>query len=321
MKVLILGASGYVGSRLAVALKTRGDHVTVQMRSTPAVGQAWLTQFDRVIVADPAEENAQLTISRSEFDAVVFAIAIDYQVAESSLNRAFDTNVGLVCRYLELLSGRTKSFIYFSTQQVYGTLLATLREEQICRPTNVNALTHHLAEQVAEYFRRNSKAMICSLRLSNMYGAPAYSDAKFLRFAVTDLCHQAMHSRRIQLKSDGSPQRDFIDAGDVCSAVQTLLDHPEAAGKYATYNLGSGQTYSIREIAVLVQEQMKHLEGGDVGIVGPDGAALTPLAKVPARQFQCDISKLRALGFQPRGDLRTGIAETFRYLGQQSLTV
>ena len=98
----------------------------------------------------------------------------------------------------------------------------------------------------------------------------------------------------------GAPTREFMHVDDLASAVQFLLqnyDEPE------TINLGTGVETSIQELAHLVAEAVG-FEGKITNDTNkPDGT--------PKRML--DTTRLRAMGWAPRWNLRDGIGDAYQW--------
>jgi GDP-L-fucose synthase len=90
---------------------------------------------------------------------------------------------------------------------------------------------------------------------------------------------------------------------DLASAVVFLLEHyddPE------TINVGSGQEISISDLAHLIAEIVGFDGSIDHDLSQPDG---TP-------RKMLDSSRLHALGWKPRWELREGIADAYEWFSQ-----
>jgi GDP-L-fucose synthase len=101
----------------------------------------------------------------------------------------------------------------------------------------------------------------------------------------------------------GSPLREFMHVDDLASAVVFLLenyDDPE------TINVGSGQEISISDLALLVAEIVGFAGEIERDLAQPDG---------PPQKF-LDGSRLHALGWKPRWELREGIADAYEWFVQ-----
>jgi GDP-L-fucose synthase len=106
------------------------------------------------------------------------------------------------------------------------------------------------------------------------------------------------------LWGSGTPRREFLHVDDLASACLHLLAHVHAGQVPGDLvNVGCGTDVTIRELAELVQRTVGH-RGPVVWDAGkPDG---TP------RKLM-DVTRLAALGWQPRISLADGIAGAYRW--------
>lgn len=109
---------------------------------------------------------------------------------------------------------------------------------------------------------------------------------------------------------DGRQKRDFVHVKDVVTACRLALEVDRAAG--GVFNVGSGQQYTIREVA----ERMARVLGKQIP---PE---ITGEARVgDIRHCTADISLARrVLGYQPEVDFDQGLTELARWLQSQSAT-
>lgn len=98
----------------------------------------------------------------------------------------------------------------------------------------------------------------------------------------------------------GTPLREFLHVEDLASAVEFLLINYDDA---ETINIGSGTEVTITELARLIAEA-----------VGFDGEIRQDASKpdgTPRRIL--DSSRLHAMGWSPKWELRDGIADAYRW--------
>jgi GDP-L-fucose synthase len=106
--------------------------------------------------------------------------------------------------------------------------------------------------------------------------------------------------RNVTIWGTGTPLREFMHVDDFADAVLHIA-HSESTVDLV--NIGSGQEVSIAELARLIAHTVGY-EGELVFDPGkPDG---TPRKRL-------DNSRLLALGWQPKVDLKTGIERTYRW--------
>lgn len=113
----------------------------------------------------------------------------------------------------------------------------------------------------------------------------------------------------VTLWGDGSPLREFLYSEDLADAVVFLMQHKNAAdlGESAFVNVGSGQENSIAHIAQMVQQVVY----ADV----PERTCTITWDKSKPNgtpRKLCDISRLTALGWKPKTNLKEGIALSYK---------
>jgi len=98
----------------------------------------------------------------------------------------------------------------------------------------------------------------------------------------------------------GHPRREFIYADDLAEACCFLMHHYSGEG---IINVGTGVDLSIRELAEIIREVVGYKGEIVYDTQKPDG---TPVKRL-------DVSKINALGWQAKTDLKEGIARTYAW--------
>jgi GDP-L-fucose synthase len=102
----------------------------------------------------------------------------------------------------------------------------------------------------------------------------------------------------VTLWGTGSPRREFLHVDDLAAAVLHLLEHYDDE---QTINVGTGQDVTIRELAQTIAD-----------VVGYRGEVVWDDSKPDGTPRKLlDVTRLRALGWQPQIGLRDGIASTY----------
>jgi CDP-glucose 4,6-dehydratase len=137
-------------------------------------------------------------------------------------------------------------------------------------------------------------------RFANIYGG---GDLNFSRLIPEAVC-AALDGRAPVLRSDGSPERDFLYVEDAASAYLAIadgLDRDEVRGE--AFNAGGGQAHAVGEVV----EEIVRLAGTGVepdiqGTGNPEGEI--------DRQY-VDATKLKqTCGWTPSVDLEAGLRRT-----------
>jgi CDP-glucose 4,6-dehydratase len=142
-------------------------------------------------------------------------------------------------------------------------------------------------------------------RLANVYGG---GDLNFSRL-IPELVTAGLTGRRSQIRSDGSPQRDFLHVSDAVAAYLAIESlPPEVAGGEA-FNAGTGEPRSVLEVIEAVHKAAG--VGGKVDFLSDS----SPEGEID-RQF-VDASKLTAVsGWQPQTSFGAGIEEAVAWYAE-----
>jgi nucleoside-diphosphate-sugar epimerase len=316
MKIIVLGAVGYLGAQLSSHLAKEGHHVIAVVRSLPIEHQAWYSMMGEVIVGDIRSEETLQQLVDCQADVLINTVSLNHHASGKDIEETLAVNVQPTWKLLDLLSKQGIRYIYFSTQQVYGRLgVERVNEERKARPVNSYGLTHLLSEQICDYYNELTDGNSVCLRLSNGYGTPVFVSNDCWWLVVNDFCKAASSEGFIRMLSDGTPLRDFIHVHDICRAVELISTLPSAQLKHSCYNLGSGETLTILELAHRVKDVFKKEFNIEIPVYMPDGSiSKAPLGHENMNRFEYDISRLSDLGFSLAAPLSQGIKELFQYL-------
>ncbi len=306
---LVTGGRGFAGAWLARALLERGVEV-VSLDRCPREGRAstlGLLGIESEVaevdgdLGDP--ETIQVVLRRHRVDTVfhLAAEAIVGTVRGSPL-RAFETNVRGTWNLLEACRAReVERVVVASSDKAYGAHSELpYREDFALRPTAPYEASKAAADLIARCYWPSFGLPIAVTRFANMYGG---GDLNFSRLVPEAVC-AALDGRPPVLRSDGSPERDFLYVGDAAAAYLAIahaLDRDGARGE--AFNAGGGRPHSVREVVELIAR----LAG--TGVEPEMRGTGNPPGDIP-RQF-VDAAKLRELtGWAPEVDLPDGLRRT-----------
>ena len=306
MRLLITGGFGFLGGNLAkYILKTTAGHEVILGSRRLNKKCEWLPQVD-VVNIQWANEMALEQICEG-VDIVIHAAGMNAQDCANDPESALEFNG----YYTERLIGaakaqRVKQFVYFSTAHVYASpLIGRITEET--RPQNPHpyATSHLSGEKSVLLAHENGEIEGIVLRLSNAIGAPVSKDVNCWMLLINDLCKQVVETRKMVLRTSGLQQRDFISVNEVCRAVAHLIFFKQNYfPDNCLYNIGSGISKSIFEVAKLVKENCKVVLNIDPVIERP----LTGIKEVHA-SLDFRVDKLIGTKFNISTDLNPAIQE------------
>jgi UDP-glucose 4-epimerase len=136
---------------------------------------------------------------------------------------------------------RPQRLIFASTAAVYGNLSEPLSEDLAPAPIDLYGRTKLEGEHLVEAFAAETGTHCVCARLFNVMG-PRETNPHVLPEIVAQVRGGA---RELEL-GNIDPERDFVDARDVATALTALLEHAEPGT--AAYNVGTGRSVSIAEI-------------------------------------------------------------------------
>lgn len=256
MRILVTGATGFLGHAVTTALADRGHLVITLSRDTSDVPSE-STQHVRADV----RSSADLIDVVAEVDGVCHLAALA-RVRDSFSNPLdyWRTNVGGTLNVLEALTQSAtpdtpKRLVLASTGAVYGAPEGQpISEDQPLSPGNPYAATKLAADLAASHVAATGVIGAVSLRAFNIAGASSgHADRDLTRLIPKILAVQAGHSEDFIINGDGSAVRDFVHVDDMADAFAQAIDFCDA-GDWRAFNIGSGRRATIREVVSVAED-------------------------------------------------------------------
>jgi CDP-glucose 4,6-dehydratase len=313
-RALVTGGHGFVASHLARALLERGDSVTVVDLAPPPLSGLALQGVApeiELVEADLGDaRRIEATVEGGEFD-VVFHLAAQTLVGPAMADPAatFEANVRGTWTLLEACRrADVPALVVASSDKAYGpSEELPYREGMALRPASPYEASKAAADAIALSYWPAYGLPVAVTRCANIYGG---GDLNFSRL-VPEAIAAVLDGRRPQIRSDGSPERDFLYVDDAVAAY-LAIEHAVGAGGPAAgeaFNAGGERPHSVAEVLETI---------ADVSGAGsePEFHGTGNPANEIDRQF-VDSAKLRGLtGWRPEIDLRDGLARTLEWYRQ-----
>jgi nucleoside-diphosphate-sugar epimerase len=311
-KILITGATGYIGAKITLHLKNQGYNVIALCRTiNEDIKQIY--KGIEIIQGDLCDTNFYEEISQLEgIHTIIHTVSLDHhQTQQYPVHVVANTNVNPTWLLLDQFTQKgLKNFIYLSTVHVLGKLpSAIITEKALANPMNKYALTHFLSEKIVNYYNSATKTACINARLSNGYGTPVFHNNNCWWLVVNDLCKMAFYERKIVLQSEGTAQRDFLHISDVAYGMEVLIENKCQDN---IVNLSSGVTYSLLEVAHLIQSVF-YSKYNNLIPVFRNGTELSIDFSDSSKKFIIENNLLKSIGFNPKTTLSKGIEELFNY--------
>lgn len=307
MKILITGASGYIGGRLVRHLSDNSSHkLYATSRNIPKEMPKLFPDvcFCNIDLLNPGNDLADLC---KEVDCIIHLAAANEILSKEDPVFACEMNITASVKLLEVAKkAGVKRFIYLSTAHVYGSpLVGTLNEKTTCNPTHPYAITHKVVEDFVLASHKEKKIEGVVLRLSNSFGAPLLPSVNRWSLLLNDLARNVILLRKVELKSSGEQFRDFITLSRVCSAIQFFCECSETKLQDGLFNLGGEGAMRIKDMAQLLCQRCECVLGYVPELLIPIDDTCDHLNN----HLNYRIDKLKELGFSGKQDLIAEIDE------------
>ena len=310
-RTLLTGGQGFVASHLARALLERGDAVTVidrPGRRSRGLALQGIEGEVELLECDLRDgERVGAAVEAGRFDAA-FHLAAQTLVGPAMSDPAatFEANVRGTWLLLDACRrAGVAAVVVASSDKAYGpSEQLPYRETMQLHPASPYEASKAAADAIALSYRPAYGLPVAVTRFANIYGG---GDLNFSRL-IPEAIAAVLDGRRPQIRSDGSPQRDFLYIDDAVSAylaVEGALAG-EAPGAGEAFNAGGERPFSVAEVLeTIAAVSGAGLEPEYLGSGNPEGEI--------DRQF-VDSAKLRRLtGWQPAVGLKEGLARTLAW--------
>jgi dTDP-glucose 4,6-dehydratase len=309
-RVLITGAGGFIGSHLAARLVELGARVRGFIRYTSRrdIGNlrflppGILGQLE-LVAGDLRDPDA--VRRAAEGQEVVFhlgaLISIPYSYQHP--REVVETNVMGTVNVLEAArSANVRRLVHTSTSEVYGTAQRVpIDESHPLQGQSPYSGSKIGADRIAESYWRAFGTPVATIRPFNAYG-PGQS----ARAVIPTIITQALAGGEIRLGSL-HPTRDLTFVSDTVAAFIAVAEADTAVGQ--EINVGSGAEIAIGDLVQVIGS----LLGRTLPVVSEEARVRPALSEV--ERLWADTRKARELlGWSPRVDLKSGLAETIAWI-------
>ncbi len=294
---IITGASGFLGSHLVKRLVEEGFRVRAfdldEERFAAAIGTVVDDSALELIAGDVLDiEAADNRFSGVEIMFHCAGIA-DHVPSAKFPERYLRANVHAVMRVMEAARyHQYRKVVYPSSAAIYGSAQWPTHEEHPVNPVNPYGLSKWMGEEIIDFWSRSFRVPALSFRIFNGYGPGAEHGS-----VINSFIQKKLAGKSITITGDGSQRRDFIYISDivdafVCGALSDIENR--------VFNLGSGTTHSLLEIAKLIDGEIEFIAArvGEPKVICPN------------------ISRLQnELGWKAKTSLDKGIKKTIEFYG------
>ena len=318
MPVLVTGAQGFIGSWLSERLLDEGAKVVTLLRDVEPASH--------FVQSGVAERCVQVRGDLTEYDTLTRALnehgirAVFHLAAQTLVGIAsrsplstFETNIRgtymllEACRGLGVVGDPVERIVVASSDKAYG------RHEQLpytedfeLKPLYPYDVSKAATDMLARSYAATYGMPTAVTRLANVYGGGDPNQSRI----VPDTVAALLDGKPPVIRSDGSPERDYLYIEDAVSAYLAIAESLDDRANWGrAWNAGHGTAVSVRDLV----GRLIRLSGVDVE---PDIQGKgTPHAEID-RQFLDSTAIKRDLGWEPRWSLDDGLDATWRWYSE-----
>lgn len=293
--ILITGGAGFIGSHLAEHLATNNDvkildsFVTGNRSNIPAGSTCLEGDIRDEEVIRRATEDIDLIFHEAGL------VSVDQSIEQPMESHAI--NVDATLSLLERARDLDARIVIASSAAIYGHPdQVPITESDTKTPSSPYGLEKLTIDHYAQQYHDLYGLDTVVLRYFNVYG-PGQPPNDYSG-VISIFLEQALKDEPITVHGDGKQTRDFVYIDDIVQAnlLAAATEHTGAA-----YNIGAGESVTIRELARTIIKETD----SDSEIVYTEGR------EGDIRQSKADITAAGTrLGYDPNTSLREGIERT-----------
>jgi GDP-L-fucose synthase len=302
MKILVTGATGFLGTRLCAALEARGDNVTrIHTRAhnlrDPGALDTLVKPFDTI------------------FHLAAWTQAGDFCLKHPGEQWLINQQINTTVLSWWARHQPEAKLISMGTSCAYDPSIPLVEENYLLGSPITGLYTYAMGKRMLHIgqlaLHKQYGLRYLTLVPSTLYGSGYHTDGRQMHFIfdlVRKILKASMGGEAPVLWGDGYQRRELIHANDFVNAALQLAERHDNE----LFNVGSGEEFSIRHFASLICD-----------LVGYNFAEIQfDTSRYVGATSKClDVTKLRSQESSIRlTPLADGLAETIRWFRSNSAT-
>lgn len=289
MKVLVTGASGFIGNKISHYFLRRGYEVIGWDR-------AELIEPFQIQRVDMLNEEVMTAELDSFCPDIIIHCAGSADVGKSVLDPTadYEGNVTITHNLLftmHKLGFEKTRFVFLSSAGVYGNpKTLPITEDMPLNPLSPYAVHKVMCEELCKYFAMNYGMNVKVARIFSAYGAGLRKQIFW------DMYQKYKKTGRLDMFGTGNESRDYIHVDDV---VQALCLLATTDSKDVVFNVANGEEITIREATEIFADCI----GCSANHIVFNGT----VREGDPLNWRADISKMKALGYEKTVEMRNGL--------------
>ncbi len=308
---VVTGGAGFIGSHLSLELANRGYRVIIvdnlssgRQQNVDRLLEEGNATFLRGDICDfPFIEHAFEGADYVFHHAAIASVpdSVQHPLTSHEVNATGTLKVLLAAK-----KAGVKKVVNASSSAIYGNApVLPIGEGTRPDPKSPYAVTKLMGEQYCSIFQEIYGLPTASLRYFNVYGPGQQVNSSYAA-VIPNFIEASIEGRVPVIFGNGLQTRDFVFVKDVVSANVAAMEG-DITG---VLNVGMGTAVTVLELARAISAltgsgaDPKHEKTRDGDIV----------------HSVSDIQRAKAAGWQPRWDLRSGLAETIGWFREKAIS-
>lgn len=286
IKVLLTGATGFLGSNILKSLCNMKYDVVILKRSFSKLDNIVEIEGDyRAYNID--EISIESVFEKEKNIDIIIHCATNYGRNQEKSSTVLESNLVFPMKILEI-AAKKGSKLFINTD----TSLSKLDKVQGYMENYILSKKQFL--EWGKLYAENQKLSFVNLVLEHIYG-PGDDSSKFIAFLIESFKNEV---ESINL-TPGEQYRDFIYIEDVVDAYLTVIKRVDEVSGFSEFEVGSGNEIKIRELVELTKDLMGSNTMLNFGAI--------EYRQNEVMTSKADISSLLNLGWEPKFDLKMGL--------------
>jgi len=327
MKILITGASGFIGSFIVEEALKRGLETWAAVRGSSSKAYLQDERINLITLNLSSREQLVEQLRPHQFDYVVHAAGVTKCIDKRDFRRINTEGTKNLVQALQQLQMPLKRFVYLSSLSVYGAIREQQPYEEIRETDTPQPNTEYGRSKLeAERWLDGLKDFPCvTLRPTGVYG-PRERDYFLMAKSIKGHSDFAVGYKRQDIT--------FVYVSDVVQAVFLAMEKGQPGRKYF---LSDGQVYQSTTFSNLIHEELGRpwwiritapvwvlrivtFFGEYIGRLTGKISALNndKYNILRQRNWRCDIQPaIDELGYRPEVDLKEGVRRSIKWYKEQ----